>query len=196
MQKIILATSNSGKIREISEILAPMECLSQKDYDIPSPAETGQTFIENAIIKARHASLLSGLPALADDSGLVIPALNDAPGIFSARFAGDGANDRENLNLVLQKIKQKKLTMPTAYFYCAIALIQHPNSPTPLIATGELQGKISDYPRGANGFGYDPIFYLEEYQCTLAELDQFTKNVMSHRFLALHKLKLDAKSFF
>lgn len=190
MRSIILATSNLGKIREISAILAPIECLSQLDLNIPSPLETGQTFIENAIIKARHASLLSGLPALADDSGLVIPELNDEPGIFSARFAGDSASDKENLNLVLHKIRQKKLKTPAAYFYCAIALIQHSNSPTPLIATGELHGKIIDTPRGDNGFGYDPIFYLDKYKCTLAELGETTKNSISHRFLALQALKV------
>lgn len=189
MQKLILATSNLGKIREISAILAPIECLSQTDLNIESPLETGQTFIENAIIKARHASLLSGLPALADDSGLVIPELNDEPGIFSARFAGENANDTENVNLVLQKIQQKNLKNPKAYFYCAIALIQHPNSPIPLIATGELHGKIINSPQGNNGFGYDPIFYLDKYACTLAELSKNTKNSISHRFLALHKLK-------
>ncbi len=188
MQKIILATSNTGKIREISEILEPIKCISQKNLNINSPVESGQTFVENAIIKARHASKIANLPALADDSGLVIPELNDEPGIFSARFAGENASDKDNIRLVLDKIKNKGLTRPKAYFYCAIVLMRHANDPIPLISTGLLPGKINDSPKGKNGFGYDPIFYLEEYKCTLAELDSSTKNKLSHRFLALEKL--------
>ncbi len=188
MKKIILATSNSGKTREISAILAPIQCISQAEFNIISPPETGKTFVENAIIKARHASQFTNLPALADDSGLVIPELDYKPGIFSARFAGENANDTENLNLVLNKIKERGLKNPNAYFYCAIVLMRHKEDPVPIITTGELHGKIIDTPKGKNGFGYDPIFYLDEYKCTLAELSQITKNTISHRFLALQKL--------
>lgn len=185
--KIVLATSNLGKIREISAILAPITCISQAAFNISPALENGQTFVENAIIKARHVSKLTHLPALADDSGLVIPDLNYEPGIFSARYAGNNASDIDNINLILNNIKQQGLKDPVAYFYCAIVLMPNASSPNPLIATGELHGKIIDTPQGKNGFGYDPIFYLEEFKCTLAELSQTIKNSISHRFLALQK---------
>lgn len=188
MKKIILATNNPGKIAEIAALLAPIECIPQQDFNIPPAQETGKTFIENAIIKARQVSTIAMLPALADDSGLVIPELNDEPGIFSARFAGKNASDLDNLNLVLNKIKQKNLKSPKAYFYCAIALFMNGNSPTPIISTAKLEGKIISSPRGTNGFGYDPIFYIDAFGCTLAELNQADKNRISHRFLALNKL--------
>lgn len=189
MQKIILATNNQGKIKELSSMLAPIECIAQKELNISSAEETGATFIENAIIKARHVSEKSTLPALADDSGLVIPELDGQPGIYSARFCGDNASDLDNLNLVLEKIKAKGLKEPKAYFYCAIALMQHPNDPTPIIATGKLIGQICSTPTGTHGFGYDPIFYLPELKTTLAEIDQATKNTISHRAQALNNLR-------
>lgn len=190
LQRILLATSNIGKINELKQILSPIECIPQKDLGIKSVVETGESFIENAILKARHASACSNLPALADDSGLVIPELKGEPGIFSARYAGEDASDADNIKLVLKKLNDIGLKKTTAYFYCAVALIQHPKDPTPMIVTGKLVGQISTEIQGTNGFGYDPIFYLQEYQKTMAELDINIKNKISHRALALQKLFL------
>lgn len=185
---IILATSNAGKIRELRELLAPRECIPQQDFNIADADETGKTFIENALIKARHASQIIGKPALADDSGLVIPALNGQPGIFSARFAGIGCSNEDNIAHVLSRLKECAIHTPSAYFYCTIVLLQHADDPTPLIATGRCQGQIITTPTGKHGFGYDPIFYLPEYRCTMAELPAEIKNTLSHRAQALHQL--------
>lgn len=189
-QQLVIATSNSGKISEISSILNPIKCLSLKDFSIKPPLETGHTFIENAIIKARHTAQLTNLPTLADDSGLVIPELNFIPGIFSARFAGENASDQENINLVLDIIKKNRLKNPAAYFYCAIVFMPSATCPDPIVTIGKLEGYIVSAPVGSEGFGYDPIFYLEKYKCTLAELNQTIKNSISHRYIALKKLKL------
>jgi len=188
MKEIILATSNPGKIRELSDLLAPVHCTAQTALGISSVKEDGLTFIENAIIKARHASLCADKPALADDSGLVVPALNGEPGIFSARFAGVNANDKANIDLLLEKMAYFHLQEREAYFYCAIALLQHAKDPTPVIATGICKGIIHTLPSGEGGFGYDPIFYLQEYQCTMAQLPAPVKNTISHRAKALSQL--------
>ena len=187
---IILATSNSGKIKEFRALLAPRECILQKDLDISNAAETGTTFIENALLKARHASRISNMPAIADDSGLVIPALNGQPGIYSSRFAGANATDEDNIKHVLHLLREKSEgdTPPMAFFYCAIVFIQHADDPTPLFGTGSLKGHIVSTPKGTHGFGYDPIFYVPEHQCTLAELSIDIKNTLSHRARALQAL--------
>ena len=151
MQKLILATNNQGKIKELSSILAPIKCVAQRELNIRSVEETGATFIENAILKARHVSEQSNLPALADDSGLVIPDLDGQPGIYSARFSGCNSSDLDNINLVLEKVKQKGLHTPKAYFYCAIALMKHAADPTPIITTGKLFGQIISTPSGQHG---------------------------------------------
>ena len=189
MQKLILATNNQGKIKELNSMLSPIECIAQKELNISSAVETGATFIENAILKARHVSQESKLPSLADDSGLVIPELDGQPGIYSARFAGNNASDVDNINLVLQRIREKGLQNPAAYFYCAIVLMRHPADPTPLVATGKLCGVITSTPTGKNGFGYDPIFYLPKLAVTLAEVNQAQKNSISHRAQALQELR-------
>ena len=190
MKKIILATSNAGKIAELSALLYPVECIPQGKLGIDDAEETGLSFIENALIKARYASRLSGEPALADDSGLVVPMLNGQPGIYSARFAGSNASDAENIEHLLQKLHLEQTQERHAFFYCAIALITHAKDPTPIIATGTLHGVITDLPSGDQGFGYDPIFYLPSHQCTLAELSSAEKNNISHRARALQQLQI------
>lgn len=187
--EIILATANAGKIAELSALLAPMQCVAQAHLNIPEAEETGLSFIENALIKARHASQLAGKPALADDSGLVVPVLNGAPGIYSSRFAGEHTNDAKNNALLLDKLRLIKDIDRHAYFYCAIAVVQHALDPTPLIACGRLDGSIARAAVGHEGFGYDPVFYLPEYQCTMAQLPATIKNKISHRAQALSQLR-------
>ena len=188
MKELILATSNPGKMVELQTILSPIHCISQNTLGIESVAETGLSFIENAILKARHASRLGNRPALADDSGLVVSALHGAPGIYSARYAGIGATDSDNIKLLLEKLAHVDDEHRQAYFYCAIALVQHADDPTPLLATGKFTGKISHACHGEHGFGYDPIFYLPDHHCTVAQLPLQLKNTMSHRALALKQL--------
>jgi XTP/dITP diphosphohydrolase len=189
MKEVVVATSNLGKFAEFQAILSPVHCISQQHLGINSIEETGLSFIENAIIKARHASRIASKPALADDSGIVVPALGGSPGIYSARFAGTNAAAEENNELLLERLIKIPDSQRGAYFYCALALVQHPDDPTPLIATGRLEGKISKAIRGTNGFGYDPIMYLPDYHCTVAELSPEIKNSISHRAHALQQLR-------
>jgi len=187
--RIVLATGNSGKINEFKALLQSKHCIPQRDLGISDADETGLTFIENALIKARHASRMSNMPAIADDSGLVVPALQGQPGIYSSRFAGEHATDQDNIKHLL-KLLQTQTTPIKAYFYCVIVFIQHADDPTPLFGTGRLDGHIVTNPAGTHGFGYDPIFYLSDYNCTLAELPAETKNTLSHRARALEALKI------
>lgn len=189
MKQIILATSNTGKIAELRALLSPVECISQRELGIFDAPETGGSFIENAILKARNASAQSGKPALADDSGLVVHALDGAPGIYSARFAGPNATDDENIDYLLRQLLDVPIEKRHAFFYCAIAFITHEKDPTPVIATGMLPGLITRDREGHQGFGYDPIFYLPNQQCTLAQLSSIEKNKISHRSQALKQLK-------
>lgn len=189
MKEIILATSNPGKIKELSALLEPIKCVPQTELGIADAIENGLSFIENALIKARHASLHSQKPALADDSGLVVPALNGQPGIFSARYAGVKASNQENIDLLLANMAHLTGSERKAYFYCAIALVQHAEDPTPIIATGLFKGSIHSVATGEEGFGYDPIFYVQEYQCTAAQLPAKIKNRISHRAQALDQLR-------
>lgn len=193
MNELILATSNQGKIKELSALLAPINCIPQSSLGISDAEETGLSFIENALIKARYASALSGKPALADDSGLVVPALQGTPGIYSARYAGSKACDKDNIDLLLKNMALLKGSARDAYFYCAIALVRHDADPTPLIATGLFQGSICTSPSGEGGFGYDPIFYVPEHQCTAAQLPVEIKNAISHRAQALKTLTAQLK---
>lgn len=189
MKEIILATSNTGKIKELSELLTPIHCISQNTLGISSAEETGLSFIENAILKARHTSAITNKAALADDSGLVVPALNGEPGIFSARYAGVEASDQENIDLLLANMSHLIKEQRQAYFYCAIALVQHATDPTPIITTGMFHGTIHTSASGTGGFGYDPVFYIKEYQCTAADLPANIKNTISHRAKALNQLR-------
>lgn len=189
MKEIILATGNRGKIAELEAILHPIHCIPQANLGITEAEETGLSFIENAIIKARHASRLGNKPALADDSGLVVAALHGAPGIYSARFAGKQGNDAANIDLLLTKLADIPVDQRQAYFYCAIALVRHAEDPTPLIATGTFEGIITTERKGEQGFGYDPVFYIDSEQCTAAQLPAKIKNSISHRAKALAKLR-------
>ncbi len=189
MNELILATSNPHKIIELEAILSPIKCMTQNTLGIIGAEETGLSFVENAIIKARHASRLAQKPALADDSGIVVEALKGNPGIYSARFAGLDATDEDNVLKLLQHMQNIPQDKRKAYYYCAIVVVLHENDPTPLIATGKLQGYISTSPKGTQGFGYDPILYLPQHECTVAELLPTIKNKISHRALALKQLQ-------
>lgn len=189
-KQILLASNNLGKIREVREILAEhgLAVIAQSDIDIADAAETGLTFIENAIIKARHAALLSKLPALADDSGLEVDALNGAPGVFSARYAGSGASDADNNAKLMQALHGVPHTRRTARFRCVMAYFRHADDPSPVIAEGIWEGVMLDVPRGSEGFGYDPYFFVPEKGCSSAELSLEMKNHLSHRGQALRRM--------
>ena len=190
MQKIVLASSNSGKLREIQQVLKHLnlQLLPQSEFDISDADETGLSFIENAIIKARHASAISGLPALADDSGLEVDVLQGRPGIYSSRYAGDMATDADNVQKLLSDMEGIESLRRSARFQCVLAFIRYPEDPTPLIAQGSWDGFILEETRGQKGFGYDPVFYIPEHQRAAAELDPEIKNQHSHRARALKKL--------
>jgi XTP/dITP diphosphohydrolase len=186
----VLASSNLGKIREIQAILQNDNILPQSQFNVVEAAETGSTFVENAIIKARNAAAHCGLPAIADDSGLVVDALNNAPGVISARYAGDGASDQANLDKVLWAMQDVPSEQRTARFICVMVYLKHANDPTPVIAQGVWEGRILSQPVGENGFGYDPIFWVDTHQCSSAQLAPDIKNSLSHRGQALQKLRL------
>ncbi len=188
--KIVLASANQGKLREINQVLEPlaMTPVPQSEYFDQEAEETGLTFIENAMIKARHACRLSGLPALADDSGLEVDFLDGAPGIYSSRFAGSNATDSDNNDKLLQLLNTVPKEQRTARFHCLIVYMRHESDPTPLIAHGTWEGFILEQPRGRNGFGYDPLFFCPQQGCSSAELDATIKNQVSHRASALGQL--------
>ncbi|ANE54104.1 RdgB/HAM1 family non-canonical purine NTP pyrophosphatase [Methylomonas sp. DH-1] len=188
MSSIVLASGNPGKIREIQAILQNDRILPQSQFNVAEPEETGSTFIENAIIKARNAAAHCRLPAIADDSGIVVDALNGAPGVISARYAGIGADDRANLEKLLVEMREVPDTLRSARFVCVMVYLRHAADPTPLIAQGVWEGKILRAAVGENGFGYDPIFWLDQYQCSSAQLAPETKNAISHRGQALRAL--------
>jgi XTP/dITP diphosphohydrolase len=187
MTKIVLASGNRGKIAEISALLAPLslDIVPQSAFDFAEAEETGLTFVENAIIKARHAATLTGLPALADDSGLEVDALNGAPGIWSSRFAGPDARDQDNVDKLLTALATVPEAQRSARFQCVIVFMSHPGDPTPLICQGTWEGRILFERRGDRGFGYDPVFYVPDQGCAAAELSATTKNRISHRGQAL-----------
>ena len=192
MKRIVIASGNAGKIKEIESYLKDfdLELISQKELNISEVPETGLTFIENALIKARHAAAASGLPALADDSGLVIEALHNAPGIRSARYAGEDCSDEANIKKVLLEMERfPDETQRHAYFYCCMVLIRHTQDPAPLIATGAWHGVLLKERQGEKGFGYDPVFYVPTHQCSAAELGVTEKNKVSHRGMALQQLQ-------
>ncbi len=189
--KLILATTNPGKLREIQQLLAgePITLLLQSDFGIPDADETGLSFIENAILKARHASQATGLPALADDSGLEVDALNGAPGIYSARYAGDHASAADHIAKLLYALKGVPQSSRTARFQCAMAFLRHAHDPSPIIVQAAWEGFILEAPQGQGGHGYDPIFYVPTHHCSAAELLPEEKNRISHRGQALGLLK-------
>lgn len=188
--KIVLATSNPGKIEEI-KLLAkqlPVTWVMQSELNIPDVDETGKTFVENAILKARHAAKLAGMPALADDSGLVVDALEGAPGIYSARYCGKNATAQERNQKLLEALKDVKKEDRTAAYHCVLALVESENDPVPLICHGVWEGYIAFEPKGDNGFGYDPIFYVPTHRCSAAELSPKEKNKISHRGQVMEQL--------
>lgn len=190
LQRLILASGNHGKIREFTEILRPLGLrpVPQGELGIDACAETGLSFVENAIQKARHASSCSGLPAVADDSGIEVDALQGRPGIYSARYAGTGASDQENNALLLRELAGLPLPRRTARYRCVIVLVRHADDPFPLIADGTWEGLVAEKASGSGGFGYDPLFFLPEQGCTAAELTLEAKNAQGHRGQALRAL--------
>ena len=188
-QTLVLATGNPGKLREISVMLEPLgwSVRTQGEWDIPEAVEDGLSFIENALIKARHAARLTGLPSLADDSGLAVDALGGAPGIYSARYA-NGAGDEANNRKLLDALADVPEEQRGAHFYCAMALVRSAGDPAPLLAIGRWDGRIARQPSGGGGFGYDPLFLLPEEGCTSAELPAEVKNARSHRGRALRAM--------
>ncbi len=188
MSAIVLASGNPGKIREIQAILQNDKILPQSQFNVVEPEETGSTFIENAIIKARNAALHCKLPSIADDSGLVVDALNGAPGVISARYAVAGASDQDNLEKLLLEMRDVPEAERSARFICVMVYLRHALDPTPVIAQGVWEGRILHHAVGDNGFGYDPIFWVEQYQCTSAQLAPELKNALSHRGQALRAL--------
>jgi XTP/dITP diphosphohydrolase len=190
MKQIVLASSNPGKVREIHQLLAELDLdvEPQSAFGVTDVEETGLSFVENAILKARNAALHTGLPAIADDSGIEVDALNGAPGIYSARYAGSGAGDQANLEKLLADLTDVGEEQRTARFQCLMVYLRHAYDPTPLICQGTWEGRILFAPRGANGFGYDPVFYVPTHDCSSAELPPEVKNALSHRGQALRKL--------
>lgn len=192
-QKIVLATGNKGKVKEMADVLAQFgfEVIAQTDLGIESPEETGLTFVENSILKARFASKMSGLPAIADDSGLVVNALNGAPGLYSARYAGvDGEEaDAKNRQKLLKELTNVATEKRNAKFVSCIVMLQNELDPSPIIAEGACEGVITFEEKGENGFGYDSLFFYPEKNCTFAELDTAEKKKISHRAKALAELK-------
>ncbi|VAX02120.1 Nucleoside 5-triphosphatase RdgB (dHAPTP, dITP, XTP-specific) [hydrothermal vent metagenome] len=188
--KVVLASGNKGKLREINQILAGlgMQALPQSNFNVTDAEETGLSFIENAILKARHAARTTGLPAIADDSGLEVDALDGAPGIYSARFAGPGATDADNVQQLLESLQGVPEVERTARFQCLMVFMAHAEDPTPLICQGTWEGYILHQPSGENGFGYDPVFFVPHKHCAAAELSPEVKNHLSHRGQALDKL--------
>jgi XTP/dITP diphosphohydrolase len=188
MKKLVIASGNLGKLKEIRQLLEPLsiEVLSQSEFDVPEAEEPYFTFIENALAKARHASLHSGLPALADDSGICVDALQGAPGVYSARFAGEPKSDARNNEKLLHAMKD--IENRAAHYYCVMVLVRNPEDPQPLIAQGIWQGRILDAPRGDGGFGYDPLFLDDKTGKTGAELPLEIKNRISHRGHAMRDM--------
>jgi XTP/dITP diphosphohydrolase len=189
-KQVVLASGNAGKLREIGAMVAhlDMDLVPQSALGVTEAEETGLTFVENAIIKARHASTQAGLPAIADDSGIEVDCLDGAPGIYSARYAGAGASDEDNLKLLVENAFAADGDKPAARFQCLMVYLNHARDATPVIAQGTWEGYLVRSPRGRNGFGYDPVFYVPEHGCTSAELPSEVKNRISHRALALQEL--------
>jgi XTP/dITP diphosphohydrolase len=190
MQRIVLASNNKAKVEELRTLLGglPFEIVTQSEFDMPAVAETGLTFVENAILKARHASAHAGLPAIADDSGLEVDALNGAPGVYSARYAGTEANNSLNNAKLLAALDGVPDSQRGACFQCVVVYLRHTRDPAPIICAGTWAGRILSAPRGSYGFGYDPLFYVPTHHCASAELPPDIKNRISHRARALRRL--------
>lgn len=188
--RVVLASSNTGKLRELGSLLAPLDfqLVSQASLGLETPPETGQTFAENALLKARHVAAATGLPALADDSGIEVDALGGRPGIYSARYAGERASDADNLRKLLAELRDVPPALRTARYQCVIAFVRAADDSQPILAAGSWEGTLIGAPRGLGGFGYDPIFVPHGLTRTAAELDPEEKNSLSHRGQALRAL--------
>lgn len=190
MKKIVLASGNKGKLREFQDLLSGcgFEVVPQSDFFSENAEETGLTFVENAIIKARYACAKTGLPALADDSGIEVDALNGRPGIYSARYAGEGATDEKNNQKLLQELKNLPAAQRTARYHAVLAFMRHAEDPTPILCHGVWEGIILSEPQGEGGFGYDPLFLVPTHNCASAQLTKDEKNRISHRGKAMQEL--------
>ncbi|WP_283710146.1 XTP/dITP diphosphatase [Pseudoalteromonas prydzensis] len=190
---LVLATGNQGKVNELAQMLSPLaiNVVPQSDFNVPEVPETGTTFVENAIIKARHATKITGLPAIADDSGLEVDGLNGAPGVYSARYAGEHASDQDNIDKLLVELADNPNR--SARFWCVLVLMRHADDPTPLICSASWEGQITQSQDGQGGFGYDPVFYVPDLNCTSAQLTKQQKNAVSHRGTALKQLLSELK---
>ena len=190
MEKVVLATGNKKKVEELNALLADLNyaVVPQSEFNVESVPETGTTFVENAIIKARHAARITGLPAIADDSGIEVDALLGRPGVYSARYAGEDASDQDNLEKLLEEMNGVPPVLRTARYWCVLVYMRHADDPTPIICQASWEGPIVTEPKGDNGFGYDPVFFVPETACTAAELPSEQKNELSHRAKALQQL--------
>jgi XTP/dITP diphosphohydrolase len=190
MEKVVLATGNKKKVEELNALLADLNyaVVPQSEFNVESVPETGTTFVENAIIKARHAARITGLPAIADDSGIEVDALLGRPGVYSARYAGEDASDQDNLEKLLEEMNGVPPVLRTARYWCVLVYMRHADDPTPIICQASWEGSLATEPSGENGFGYDPIFNVPNLDCTAAELEPATKNRLSHRGKALAQL--------
>jgi XTP/dITP diphosphohydrolase len=190
MKKVILASGNAGKLREFQQLLngCGFDVVPQVDFFSENAEETGLTFVENAIIKARYACIKTGLPAIADDSGIEVDALNGRPGIYSARYAGESASDADNNQKLLQELEGVPAEERTARYHAVLAFMRHAEDPTPILCHGVWEGVILTEPRGDGGFGYDPLFFVPSHNCASAELDKAEKNRISHRGKAMQEL--------
>jgi len=190
MEKIVLASGNAGKVREINKLFAGsvIKVLPQSDFNVPDVPETGTTFVENAIIKARHAANITGLPAIADDSGIEVDALDERPGVYSARYAGVGASDVDNNNKMLHELDGVPEAQRTARYWCLLVFMRNHYDPVPIITQASWEGRILEAPRGDGGFGYDPIFFVPTHNCSGGELPLAVKNTISHRARALQAM--------
>jgi len=195
MSKLVIASGNAGKLREIARILAPLDiqAVPQSEFNVPDCPEPHVTFVENCLAKARHASAHTGLPALADDSGICVEALGGAPGVYSARYAGEPKSDQRNNEKLIAALANE--SNRRAHYTCVMVYVRHPDDPEPIISEGRWHGEIIDTPRGENGFGYDPYFLVPQFGKTGAELDEDTKNAISHRGQALRDLVEKLKQF-
>jgi len=197
MTKVVLASGNAGKLKEFSQLLHDfdVDVVPQSTFQIVEAEETGLTFVENAIIKARHACQLTGLPAIADDSGIEVDALHGAPGIYSARYSGADATDQKNCQTLLDNLQKTAQDKRTARYQCVIVYMRHANDPTPLICQASWEGAILTAPQGDGGFGYDPLFWVEQYQCSAAELSAEQKHALSHRGKAIRQFLSQFQSY-
>ena len=184
-KEILIATSNNGKIKEFENLLAEYKVVSLKDYDIEDAIEDGTSFLENALIKAKHGSFKTGLYSIADDSGLVVPKLNNQPGIYSARYAGNKASDKDNRDKIIEELNKLSVKELSAYYVCCLVGIESYDDPMPLISFGKIYGKVSILSSGDGGFGYDKIFYPDNFDCSMASIDSSIKNKISHRAIAV-----------